>query len=108
MEVSTGLRVELGPSTVVGRRPSAALGGVPPDARMVTVPSPGHDVSRNHLEVRVDGGRVTARDLGSTNGTRLRRSGGTVQLVAGQAHPLREGDVALLGDGVELRFTGLP
>jgi hypothetical protein len=107
MEVSTGQRVELGRSTVVGRRPSGAAGGFPPDARMVAVPSPGHDISRNHVEVRVEAGRGTVRDLGSTNGTRLRRAGSTVRLVADQELPLRNGDVAELGEGIELRFSGL-
>ena len=42
----------------------------------MTVPSPGHDISRTHLEVAPEGWSVVVTDLHSTNGTILVRPGG--------------------------------
>ena len=54
--------------------------------RLMTVPSPGHDISRTHLEVAPDGWQVVVTDLNSTNGTMLVRPGGVdrQQLKAGE------------------------
>ena len=50
--------------------------------------------SGRHAEVVVHQGARAVRDLGSTNGTRLNGRA----LVAGDPHPLRDGDVIQIGD----------
>ncbi|WP_154646194.1 FHA domain-containing protein [Timonella senegalensis] len=105
---SHGEVVELGLPLVVGRKPTHEGSGAAPSARMVSVPSPLKDISRNHLEVRVEGGHVLAIDLGSVNGSVLRRSGAADEaLVAHRPVVLINDDVVDLGDGVTLRFERL-
>lgn len=105
--VSTGERLVLDRGAVVGRRPRAlrATGVVP---HLVTVPSPHQDISRDHVEIRVEGSNVLAVDLDTTNGTRLLREGqDPVRLQPGQAVLLVAGDRLDLGDEVELSFEGV-
>ncbi|MCD2443920.1 hypothetical protein LQ757_16685 [Agromyces sp. SYSU K20354] len=63
---------------LIGRRPSppriARADGVQPE--LVTVESRGGFISATHLELRVEGTRLVATDLRSTNGTTLRPAGG--------------------------------
>ena len=52
------------------RAPSSAPAWPPHDRpHVVKVPSPERDVSRNHVEVVLEGWHVLVRDLGTTNGT---------------------------------------
>ncbi|MEE1620004.1 FHA domain-containing protein [Zafaria sp. Z1313] len=108
MVLSTGESVQLDRSAVVGRQPSitrSASGTMP---RVVQVKSPGGDISRSHLEVRLEGWHVMLVDLEATNGTVLVRPGQAPQrLGKGESVMLLDGDVADLGDGVSLRFEGL-
>lgn len=104
---STGERVALDRGAVVGRRPRAvrATGQLP---HLVTVPSPSQDISRNHVEVRVEGGDVIAVDLDTMNGTRLLRAGAEpVRMHPNEQTLLVAGDRLDLGDGVTLSFEGL-
>ena len=106
--MSTGERIDVDRTIVIGRSPRAAR--VPLDAapRLVTVPSPQLDISRSHLEVRAEPGAVTAVDLRTTNGTMLRRAGSDpVRLRAGEPTVLVAGDVLDLGDGVTVAFEDL-
>ena len=62
---------------LIGRRPSPqrlAAGGA--ESELVAVESRGGFVSATHLELRVEGTRLVATDLRSTNGTTLRSTGG--------------------------------
>jgi LCP family protein required for cell wall assembly len=59
--------------------------------------------SGRHAEIVQHGGSRAVRDLGSTNGTRLNGRG----LVAGDPHPLRDGDVIQIGDS-ELTYRWGP
>jgi hypothetical protein len=105
--VSTGERVSLDRSAVVGRRPRAvrATGAIP---HLVAVPSPNQDISRNHVELRAEGADIVATDLGTTNGTWLLRTGvDPVRLQPGDAALLVTGDRLDLGEGVVLSFEGL-
>jgi len=105
--VSTGERVALDRSAVVGRRPRAvrATGAIP---HLVTVPSPNQDISRSHVELRVEGSDVVATDLGTTNGTWLLRTGiDPVRLQPADAVLLVAGDRLDLGEDVMLSFEGL-
>lgn len=103
----SGERVTLDRSAVVGRRPRAvrATGVVP---HLVAVESPNQDVSRSHVELRVEGSAVVAVDLGTTNGTRLIRIGADpVRLQPGDPALLVAGDRLDVSDGVVLSFEGL-
>lgn len=106
--VSTGERIALDRGAVVGRRPRLARvqgGNVP---QLVTVPSPNQDVSRSHVELRVEGTHLLAVDLDTTNGTKLLRPGlDPVRLQPGEATMLVDGDRLDLGDGILLEFEGL-
>lgn len=103
--LSTGEVFVLDRGAVIGRRPRAvrATGVVP---HLVTVTSP--DISRNHVELRVDGANVVAVDLDTMNGTRLLRVGAEpVRMHPGETTLLVAGDRLDLGDGIVLSFEGL-
>lgn len=106
---STGEVIDLVQPLVVGRQPSVSRvpsGGMP---RLVSVTSPSGDISRNHLEVRLEGWHVMVRDLKATNGTVLERPGQAPRRLAqGEMTIVLDGDVADLGDGVSLRFEAVP
>lgn len=104
---STGERVTLDKSVVVGRKPRAirATGDLP---HLLTVPSPEQDISRSHLELRVEGNAVLAVDLDTTNGTLLTRRGADpMRLHPGEPAILLSGDVLDLGDSVTITMEGL-
>jgi hypothetical protein len=100
--------LQLDRSAIVGTRPklSRVQGGNVP--HLVTVESPNSEISRSHVELRVEGADVLAVDLNSTNGTMLLRVGSDpVRLQPREAHLLVQGDRLDLGDGVVLTFEGL-
>jgi pSer/pThr/pTyr-binding forkhead associated (FHA) protein len=103
--VSTGERYVLDRSTIVGRRPRASRVSVHDVPQLVTVPSPQQDISRSHLELRLEGWHVVALDLGTTNGTTLHRPGHEpLRLRAREGVLLRDGDLLDLGDDVHLTY----
>ena len=107
MHVSTGEVLDLDHSLIIGRQPSVSQvrGGVVP--RLVQVHSGSGDISRSHVEVRLEGWDVLLVDLKATNGTVLVREGQAPwRLAQGEQAILRNGDVAELGDGVSLLFEG--
>ncbi|GAB3538379.1 hypothetical protein GCM10027403_24660 [Arthrobacter tecti] len=108
MRISTGEVVELDQSLIIGRQPSVSRvqgRGMP---KLVQVTSAGGDISRSHVEVRLDGWHVLLCDLKATNGTVLIRSGHPPRrLGEGETAFLLDGDVAQLGDEIFLRFEGL-
>lgn len=108
LELSTGGAIRLDRTVVLGRRPRASrvsADGVP---QLVTVASPQQDISRSHLEIRLEGWHVLAVDLATTNGSRLfRGTQDPLRLPAHESIVLVEGDVIDLGDGVAVRFTEL-
>ena len=102
-----GHDVDLDRPVVVGRRPRAPrTDGT--DARLVTVESPSQDISRSHVEVRLDGWHVLVADLATTNGTMLLRAGQPpLRLHPNEGVLVVDGDVVDLGDGVTLSFEGV-
>ena len=105
MRVSSGELVDLDQSLVIGRQPSVSRvqGGEMP--RLVQVASPGGDISRSHVEVRLEGWHVMLCDLKATNGTVLVREGQQPRRLAqNEMAILLDGDIADLGDGISLRF----
>lgn len=105
VRVSTGELIDLDQSLVIGRQPSVSRvqgGGMP---RLVQVASPGGDISRSHVEVRLEGWHVMLCDLKATNGTVLVREGQPPRRLAqNEMAILLDGDIAELGDNVSLRF----
>jgi hypothetical protein len=103
LRASNGSSTALDRSVLIGRAPSidGSRGEVP---RLMTVPSPNHDISRTHLEVAPDDWQIVATDLNSTNGTVLMRPGAAErqQLVPGEPVPVPVGSVMELGDGVSV------
>ncbi|KJC64529.1 FHA domain-containing protein [Agreia bicolorata] len=107
--LATGEVISLDRPVIVGRRPRAqrVQGDVLP--HLVTVPSPEQDVSRSHLEVRVEGRHVLVVDLDTTNGSVLHRAGTPpLRLSPGEAVLVLNGDIVDIGDGVTLLFEDLP
>ncbi|WP_458113736.1 hypothetical protein M1D88_06435 [Arthrobacter sp. R1-13] len=105
MRVSTGELIDLDQSMIVGRQPSVSRvqGGVMP--RLVQVASPSGDISRSHVEVRLEGWHVMLCDLKATNGTVLVREGQSPRRLAqGEMAILLDGDIAQLADDISLRF----
>jgi pSer/pThr/pTyr-binding forkhead associated (FHA) protein len=77
--------------------------------RLVQVPSPGGDISRSHVEVRLEGWHVMLCDLKATNGTVLVREGQPPRRLAqNEMAILLDGDIAELGDNISLRFEEIP
>jgi FHA domain len=103
LRASDGTSAELDRPVLIGRAPS-------PDRsssrapRLMTVPSPNHDISRTHLEVAPDDWQIVVTDLNSTNGTILVRPGrgDPQQLAPGEPVPVPVGSVMELGDGVSV------
>jgi hypothetical protein len=103
LRASDGSSAELDRPVLIGRAPSTDRSDNRAP-RLMTVPSPSHDISRTHLEVAPDGWQIVATDLNSTNGTILIRPGGVdrQQLAAGEPVPVQVGSVVELGDGVSV------
>lgn len=106
--VSTGQEITLDRTVIIGRRPKATrVTGEPP--HLVAVPSPQQDISRNHLELRVEGRAVVAVDLNTTNGSLLRRgTADPVRLHPNEPTVIVTGDILDLGDGVTVTCVEIP
>ncbi|WP_308492635.1 FHA domain-containing protein [Microbacterium terrisoli] len=101
LRLSTGQTVLLDRTVVIGRRPRSTRVTGTDLPHLIAVESPEQDISRSHLEVRVEGDSVLATDLHTTNGTTLRRAGADpVRLHPGERNVVVPGDVLDLGDGV--------
>jgi hypothetical protein len=106
LRLSTGDVVTLDRNVLLGRAPKPAL-DLAPDAQphVVKVPSPERDVSRNHVEVLVDGWHVLIRDLGTTNGTTVALPGeAPVRLRAHDELALEPDSVVSMADEVSFTF----
>jgi hypothetical protein len=104
----SGQVVLLDRTVVVGRRPRSTRMVGTDLPHLIAVDSPQQDISRSHLELRVEGDAIVATDLHTTNGTTLVRSGADpVRLHPGEPTVVVPGDVLDLGDGQTLRVEGL-
>lgn len=103
LRAGNGSTAEVDRAILVGRAPSAQRSNAR-SPRLMTVPSPGHDISRTHLEVAPEGWTIVVTDLHSTNGTILVRPGGVDRqpLPAGESVPVELGSVVELGDGISV------
>ncbi|MDL9978203.1 FHA domain-containing protein [Microbacterium sp. ASV49] len=101
IRLSTGQVLNLDRTVVIGRRPRSTRVSGTDLPHLVAVDSPQQDISRSHLELRVDAGAIVATDLHTTNGSMLLRPGSDpVRLHPGESTVVVIGDVVDLGDGV--------
>lgn len=100
---SDGSTAELDRAVLIGRAPSGQRSSARAP-KLMTVTSPGHDISRTHVEVAPDGWSVVVTDLNSTNGTILIQPDGVdrEQLPPGDSVPVQLGSVVELGDGISV------
>jgi hypothetical protein len=103
LRASNGTSAEVDRPILIGRAPSTDRSSSR-TPRLMTVPSPNHDISRTHLEVAPDEWQVVVTDLNSTNGTILvpPGAGDGQQLAPGERIPVQLGTVLELGDGVSV------
>jgi hypothetical protein len=103
LRASDGTTADVDRAVLVGRAPDPDRSKVKAP-RLMSLQSPGHDISRTHVEVAPEGWQVVATDLKSTNGTVLIRPGGyeRQQLAPGEHVPVQPGSVLELGDGVSI------
>jgi pSer/pThr/pTyr-binding forkhead associated (FHA) protein len=106
LRLSTGDRVSLDRGVLLGRSPRVAEDLSPQERpHQVRLPSPENDISRNHVEVVLDGWQVLVRDLGSTNGTLVTLPGmQPVQLSPHDLHVIEPGTVVTLSPEVFFVF----
>nr|WP_294692680.1 FHA domain-containing protein [uncultured Friedmanniella sp.] len=99
LRVSDGNEAPLDKPVLVGRAPAERGPG---PVRLLTVPSPSHDISRTHLQVTAEDWLVLVTDLHSTNGTLLVDPTGSTRrsLPPGRAVAVELGSVLELADGV--------
>ena len=105
--LSTGDEVEVDRPLIIGRAPEARRFFSGDEPRLITVPSPQHEISSTHLEIRPgDDGQPVVTDLGSTNGTVLVQPGlAPEDLRPGYPVTLSRGAVIDLGDGVTIKVA---
>ena len=103
LQASDGTTADVDRAVLVGRAPDPDRSNFKAP-RLMALQSPGHDISRTHVEVAPEGWQVMATDLNSTNGTVLIRPGGyeRQQLAPGEHVPVQPGSVLELGDDVSI------
>lgn len=103
LEFSSGESVPVDRPVIVGRSPSAQLRGTQVPA-LVTVR--GADVSRSHVEVRLEDWTVLVIDLNSANGTMVTLPGKPAQrLRPNEPLQIAPGTLVTLADDVHFRFV---
>ncbi|GAA5155335.1 hypothetical protein GCM10023340_40360 [Nocardioides marinquilinus] len=108
--ISSGETIEVDRVVLIGRAPEARRFTSTDQPKLVTVPSPLHEISSTHIEVRpgsgADHGSAVVTDMGSTNGTVLEQPGLPPEdLKPGIAVQLIPGATINLGDGVTISVT---
>ncbi|QWW20572.1 FHA domain-containing protein [Schaalia sp. 19OD2882] len=98
--------VELDRDVVIGRDPNTHVLTGRTQATPLRVPSPATEISRSHCAVISTGPSAWAlMDLGSANGTLLRRGNGTMEdVIPMTTVPLSDGDLIDVGEGTTIEF----
>ncbi|GAA3601798.1 FHA domain-containing protein [Marihabitans asiaticum] len=106
LRLDSGDEIPLDRGVLLGRSPKAKPDlDVARQPHVVRLPSPDNDLSRNHLEIILDGWHVLARDLGSTNGTTVQLPGAApTRLRPEEQLTLEPGSVLVLADSVSVTF----
>jgi hypothetical protein len=108
--ISNGETVDVDRVVLIGRAPEARRFTSTEQPMLVTVPSPMHEISSTHVEVRpgsgADHGSAVVTDMGSTNGTVLVQPGLPPEdLKPGIAVQLIPGAIINLGDGLTIQVA---
>lgn len=108
--ISNGVDVEVDRVVLIGRAPEPRRFTSSDEPRLVSVPSPLHEISATHVEIRpgtgVDHGSAVVTDMGSTNGTVVVQPGlGPEGLRPGIPVQLLPGATINLGDGITISVT---
>jgi FHA domain len=105
VRLSTGDVVPLDRSVIMGRNPRTEDGNEVGRPHLVRLPSPDNDVSRTHVEVRLEDWHVLVVDLGSTNGTTVTNPGqAPIRLRAHEPMPLEPNAEVNLADEIVFRY----
>jgi hypothetical protein len=105
LRLSTGDVVPLDRTVIMGRNPRVDETDEDERPHVVRLPSPGHDISRSHVEIRLDGWHVLLTDLNSVNGTVVTPPWQEPQRVRpNEAVPIEPGTVVSLADEVTFRY----
>ena len=103
LHLSGGGQVPIDRTLLIGRAPQAARVSGTDLPRLITVNSPNNDISRTHLQVRMDGDLVLATDLNSTNGVMLTEPGQAPRrLHPDEPTPVPDGAILDIGEGIIL------
>lgn len=101
--LADGTQLPLDTPVYLGRKPSIPRIHSGPPPRLVTLPSPGREMSATHLELKVVGGALVASDMRSTNGTVVHLPGAPPRtLVRGESAVIVAGTRIDLGEGAVL------
>ena len=106
LRLASGDVVQLDRGVLLGRAPkvNAELSAAE-RPHLVRVTSPQNDISRNHVEIVLEGWHVLIRDLGSTNGTTVALPGQhPVRLRPSDQQVIEPGTVITLADEVSLTY----
>jgi hypothetical protein len=106
LRLASGDVVQLDRGVLLGRSPkvNAELGAAD-RPHLVKVTSAQNDISRNHVEIVLEGWHVLIRDLGSTNGTTVALPGEhPVRLRPSDQQVIEPGTVITLADEVSLTY----
>lgn len=106
LRVEGGETIAIEGPIIAGRNPKSTAVKAAEDSRLVALPYP--HVSSNHFAIVPEGWRVLVRDLGSSNGSFLRRHGKAPIRLPDFAYPLIAGDLLDLGKGVFIRLDRIP
>lgn len=106
LRVEGGETIPLNGPVVAGRNPSSAALRLSEPARLVALPHP--HVSGTHVAFVIEGWRVMVHDLGSRNGTYLRRHGKPPVRLPAAPYLLVPGDLIDLGKGLFLHLDRIP
>ncbi|WP_221584806.1 FHA domain-containing protein [Microbacterium sp. G2-8] len=97
LRFSTGEEVVVGGSAVIGRRPEQAAANM--GAQAIEIEDTTRSVSRVHLYLSLEGGRLRIGDAGSSNGSAIERGERMISLEAGGDHvDVVPGDSIWVGD----------
>jgi hypothetical protein len=95
--------VEIDVAVYLGRKPSIPRIHVGPQPKLITLPSPGREMSATHLELRLVGDALVASDMRSTNGTVVQLPGAAPRtLIRGESAVVVAGTRIDLGEGAVL------
>jgi hypothetical protein len=106
LRLASGDVVQLDRGVLLGRSPKVNAELAAADRpHLVKVSSAQNDISRNHVEIVLEGWHVLIRDLGSTNGTTVALPGQhPVRLRPSDQQVIEPGTVITLADEVSLTY----